>query len=221
MVNLRPSSANNGQFALISGRFVAETGPKSGRFAKQMGRYRCLEAAAGNPIAPSADFCIGSPPGGDFQASRGPTVGDAITLLVLLQFLKSNADMAALAVAAVASPTAGDDIDSQKTRPSMENLMSSLWVAGLVMSYVLRRYVDESRDDMENHGSLQNFKAYLPLFLLWALGVARMVLRFVAFQHANGSFAIGRNARLIEGYMGQLQEQEDHLVPVPRLIVTG
>ncbi|KAF7006163.1 hypothetical protein CFC21_021227 [Triticum aestivum] len=140
-----------------------------------------------------------------------------LLLVVLLQFLKSNADMAALAVGAVASPTAGDDIDSQKIRPSMESLVSSLWVAGLLIYYI---YVKE-RDDLY-------FLAYvdLPIFLLWALGVARMVLRFVAFQRANGSFAVGRNAKLIEGYMAQLQDQEgcrrySEEAAVPHLIVTG
>ncbi|EMS52693.1 hypothetical protein TRIUR3_09977 [Triticum urartu] len=39
-----------------------------------------------------------------------------------------------------------------------------------------------------------------------------MVLTFAAFRHANGSFALGRNAQLIDGYMAQLQEMEAVLV---------
>jgi hypothetical protein len=41
----------------------------------------------------------------------------------------------------------------------------------------------------------------LSILMLWALGIARMLLRFFAFRHANDSFGVGRNARLIEGYM--------------------
>lgn len=142
-------------------------------------------------------------------------------LVVFLQFLKSNADMTALAVAAVASPTAGDNIDSQKIRPSMLSLVSSLWLMGLVIYYILLAYAKLKHDHPTHYH--HHTAAYLDLsiFLLFALGVARMVLRLVTFQRANGSFAVGRNAQLIEGYMAQLQEQEDHLVPVPRLILTG
>jgi hypothetical protein len=120
-----------------------------------------------------------------------------LLLVVLFQFLNSNADMAALAVAAVASPTAGDDIDSQKIRPTMVSLVSSLWVAGLVIYYI---YVKKKDDEDMIGAMIVNFS----ILMLWALGVARMLLRFIAFQHANDSFGVGRNARLIEGYMAQL-----------------
>ncbi|TVU00420.1 hypothetical protein EJB05_54157, partial [Eragrostis curvula] len=57
-----------------------------------------------------------------------------LVAIVLIQFLMAKADMAALAVAAVASPAAGDDnINSLKIRPSMENLVYTFWVAGLVV----------------------------------------------------------------------------------------
>lgn len=57
-----------------------------------------------------------------------------LVAVVLTQFLRAKADMAALAVAAVASPVAGDDdINSLKIRPSMENLVYTFWVAGLVI----------------------------------------------------------------------------------------
>lgn len=146
-----------------------------------------------------------------------------ITLVILVESLKSNTDMAALSVAAVASAPAGrDDIDSQKIRPPMLRLAYSFWVAGLVVCNMLletRVYIGlpntKKRDRIE-------FETYLlGIFLLWALGAGKMVLRFAASRHASGSFALGRNAQLIDGYMAQLQEGGYMEEAVPRLILTG
>ncbi|KAL6658243.1 hypothetical protein ACP70R_003829 [Stipagrostis hirtigluma subsp. patula] len=134
--------------------------------------------------------------------------------LMLIQFLKDKADMAAMAVAAVTTPAAGDDeINNLKIRPSMESLISSFWVAGLVIYNTFRRKSAELEF------------VILVISPVWALGACRMVLRFVAFRWATGSFALGRNVQLIDGYIAQLQEagffdgDEGHLPPP--LIVTG
>ncbi|PVH33855.1 hypothetical protein PAHAL_8G079500 [Panicum hallii] len=134
-----------------------------------------------------------------------------IVSLVLVQFLKAKADMKALAVAAVATPVAADDdINSLKVRPTMESLIYSFWVAGLVIYHI---FFDN------NAGKLE----VVILFIspLWALGACRMVLKFVAFHRATGSFALGRNVQLMDGYMVQLQEAVPAATAVPRLIVTG
>nr|CAB3491221.1 unnamed protein product [Digitaria exilis] len=129
--------------------------------------------------------------------------------LVLVQFLKAKADMEALAVSAVASPVAGDDdVNSLKVRPSMESVVYSFWVAGLVIYNIF----------FGKGGT--SLVIILPVLPLWALGGCRMVLRFFAFHRATRSFAHGRNVQLIHGYMVQLQEAADY-PDVPRLIVTG
>lgn len=131
--------------------------------------------------------------------------------LVLVQFLKAKADMKALAVAAVASPVAADDdINSLKVRPTMESLIYSFWVAGLVIYHIF----------FDNAGKLE--VVILLISPLWALGACRMVLKFVAFHRATSSFALGRNVQLMDGYMVQLQEAVPAAAAaVPRLIVTG
>ncbi|KAL6653707.1 hypothetical protein ACP70R_008631 [Stipagrostis hirtigluma subsp. patula] len=142
-----------------------------------------------------------------------------LTSIILIQFLKAKADMVALSMAAVTSPVAGDDdINSLKIRPSMESLISSFWVAGLV---IYQMYLDK-KDDPHLDFSEQ------VLAWLWALGASRMVLRFVAFKRAASSYALGRNVQLIDSYMAQLQQQESGFdaegqlrARVPPLIVTG
>ncbi|TVU23598.1 hypothetical protein EJB05_25973, partial [Eragrostis curvula] len=139
-----------------------------------------------------------------------------LVAIVLIQFLRAKADMAALAVAAVASPAAGDDnINSLKIRPSMENLVYTFWVAGLVVYSIF--FVQSKQDKKE-------VLRRVALFIspLWILGAGRMVLRFASFQKATGSFALGRNVQLIDGYMVQLKEDDElRAAAVPRLIVTG
>ncbi|CAL4986048.1 unnamed protein product [Urochloa decumbens] len=142
----------------------------------------------------------------------GVGLAGVLLSLILIQFLKSKVDMAALAVTAVTSPVAGDNIDSLKVRPSMESLIYSFWVAGLVI-YSLLHYF---RKDVHSIAPI--------IAPLWILGACRMVLRFAAFQRATGSFALGRNVELIDGYMAHLQQAADQgqlPAAVPRLIVTG
>lgn len=55
------------------------------------------------------------------------------------------------------------------------------------------------------------------------LGLAKVVLNLAAAWSASGSFALGKNARLISGYMAQLVEdgEEEGHGQVPRFIVIG
>ncbi|KAF8665914.1 hypothetical protein HU200_053998 [Digitaria exilis] len=153
--------------------------------------------------------------------------------IVLVQFLKAKADMAALAVGAIASPVAGDDIGSLKIRPSLERLIYSFWVAVLVIYRLFKAYKKASSSH-DKFGLFYLRHVLLIVSVLWVLGACRMVLRFAAFQRATSSFALGRrNAQLIAAYMVHLIQQEDgrrfqavgqegHLPSsVPRLIVTG
>ncbi|XBI61200.1 hypothetical protein VPH35_042032 [Triticum aestivum] len=82
--------------------------------------------------------------------------------VIVLQSLKSNADMAALAVAAVASPAAGaDDIDSQRIRPSMDSLIYSFWVASVVI-YTMLVYAHKERHLIDGYmAQLQEMEAVL------------------------------------------------------------
>ena len=55
------------------------------------------------------------------------------------------------------------------------------------------------------------------------LGLAKLALKLAAFYSASGSFALGKNARLIAGYMEQLVAYGDDSgrEQVPRYIVMG
>jgi hypothetical protein len=98
-------------------------------------------------------------------------------------------------------------------------------VAGLIIYNIFFGKPPEEEEQPEKE-KLRHVVYYIILLVvspLWALGACRMVLKFVAFHRATGSFALGRNVQLMDGYMGgQLQEADDCLLgAVPRLIVTG
>ncbi|CAL4978873.1 unnamed protein product [Urochloa decumbens] len=134
-----------------------------------------------------------------------------LVAVVLIQFLKAKADMAAQAVAAVASPVDWDDsMGSLKIRPSLESVIYTFWVAGLVVYNIFFGKKEQP------HQVKLLMLQFLPL---WALGACRMVLRFVAFRRANNSFSLGRNVQLIDGYMHEQFFQSTAVVP--RLIVAG
>jgi hypothetical protein len=103
--------------------------------------------------------------------------------VVFLQFLKAKADMEALAVAAVASPVAGeDDVNSLKVRPTMVSLVYSFWVTGLIIYNIFFGKPPEEEEQPEKE-KLSHVVYYIILLVvspLWALGACRMVLKFVA-----------------------------------------
>ncbi|CAD6231482.1 unnamed protein product [Miscanthus lutarioriparius] len=143
---------------------------------------------------------------------RNPDVQNMWTLLlwlVLILTLKCNANMAATAVtAAASSPAEGDaGVDGYSIRPPVENLAAYAWLAYLIWLCVpVAVWL----------GHLN--KAIF--FLFSALGLAKLALKLAAFYSASGSFALGKNARLIAGYMEQLVA-DGGLEQVPRYIVMG
>ncbi|KAJ1276928.1 hypothetical protein BS78_05G254300 [Paspalum vaginatum] len=129
--------------------------------------------------------------------------------------------MAALALSAVTSPVAGDEIDRLKIRPSIESIIYSSWVAGVVIYSLVLHYSKETSGFDDDRDIL----VYIitPLIApLWVLGACRMVLRFAIFQKATSSLAVGLNSQLIEGHMFQVVEEGKLTAEAPpRLIVTG
>ncbi|RCV39479.1 LOW QUALITY PROTEIN: hypothetical protein SETIT_8G227800v2 [Setaria italica] len=128
----------------------------------------------------------------------------------------------ALAVAAITSPVADDDIDGLKIRPSMVSLAYPFWVAALVIYTYILLYVKTATSRVY---VIEQYAIVIAPF--WFLDACRMVLRFVVFQRAAGSFALGRNVQLVSGHMADLQQTgcfgAEWQLPaaVPCLIVTG
>lgn len=162
---------------------------------------RVMESNRENPNAPTG--------------RHNPDVQNMWTLLlwlVLILTVKCNANIAATAVtAAASSPGEGDaSVDGYGIRPPVENLAAYAWLAYLIWFCV-------PVADWLGHLNKAIF------FLFSALGLAKLALKLAAFYSASGSFALGKNARLIAGYMEQLVADGDDggLEQVPRYIVMG
>ncbi|XP_062186345.1 uncharacterized protein LOC133889939 [Phragmites australis] len=107
-----------------------------------------------------------------------------------------------------------DDREGRNIGPPFELLVQGVWTFYLAISY--------------EFGFNLNFVLYE--FVSFALICAKMVLKYYAFIKARESFALGRNPRLIFGYMQQLLPQEasqhdepsvSEDAPPPSLLVMG
>ncbi|KAL6850089.1 hypothetical protein ACP4OV_020716 [Aristida adscensionis] len=158
--------------------------------------------------------CDGTqPPSG----GQNPDIRDMWTLLlwiVLILTIKGNADAAAAAAGATAAlPASGDvSIDGQRIKTCtgpVELLVQYGLVAYLIIFCLPQaKWLGPSN---------------VCIFIVFSgLGLAKTVLKLVVSFRASGSFALGKNARLVAGYMAQLvADGDDGLEPVPRYIVMG
>ncbi|KAF7086365.1 hypothetical protein CFC21_089659 [Triticum aestivum] len=111
---------------------------------------------------------------------------------------------------------ATDDREDRSVRPPFELLVQGIWILYLAIPSI---------------GGGRSFEFARAYFIItpFALIYAKMALKCYAFLKARKSFALGRNPRLIVGYMQQLLREEgddqhgeeDVNVPPPPLVVTG
>ncbi|XP_044415266.1 uncharacterized protein [Triticum aestivum] len=92
---------------------------------------------------------------------------------------------------------ATDDREDRSILPPFELLLQGIWIVYLAVS---TRISESSRD---------KHLYYIRLSIPFALIHAKMALKYYAFLKARKSYALGRNPRLIVGYMQQLQEGSD------------
>ncbi|KAM0917691.1 hypothetical protein ACQ4PT_009159 [Festuca glaucescens] len=145
-------------------------------------------------------YCEENPGCADFpKGSASPEVQIMWTILlwaVIMVIIRGNADTAAATAAtAAAAPSTGDvSVDGQKVRIPVELLAKYAFVAWLIVMCM------PEADWLEFAG-----KSIFVVFFL--LGFAKVVLKLVAFFKASDSYAVGKNARLVSGYMAQLVEE--------------
>ncbi|KAF7040863.1 hypothetical protein CFC21_050731 [Triticum aestivum] len=117
-----------------------------------------------------------------------------------------------------------DDDDGQKLGPSIELLARAVWTSYLVFYYLHHHYLIMPSITFHYKSFIQRHYLWNFLIVLCVLSFAKITLKFYAFEKARRSFALGRNSRLVAGYMEQLlgenhQGSENELIPP--LIVMG
>ncbi|CAN6374798.1 unnamed protein product [Urochloa humidicola] len=138
---------------------------------------------------------------------------------VLVQIVGTNTS----AIVAFASDNHSGD---HKLGPSIELLARTFWTSYLVFYYSHHGFLTALRkedymSDLVNPGVHYNL-ARRYLIILCLLSLAKIMLKFYAFQKARQSVALGRNSRLIAGYMQKLLTDENCRRSIlPPLIVMG
>ncbi|CAN6362632.1 unnamed protein product [Urochloa humidicola] len=136
---------------------------------------------------------------------------------VLVQIVGTNTS----AIVASAADHSGD----HKLGPSIELLARTIWTSYLVFYYSQHGFLTALRkaDYMSdlNAGVYCNL-ASMFLIILCLLSLAKIMLKFYAFQKARQSVALGRNSCLIAGYTQKLLTDESCGGSIlPPLIVMG
>ncbi|GJN31966.1 hypothetical protein PR202_gb20430 [Eleusine coracana subsp. coracana] len=146
--------------------------------------------------------------------ASNPEARNMWTLLlwfVLILIIRGNGDLAATAGGATAAlPASGDvSIDGQRISPSVGHLLQYGYLAFLIWQCL------PEAEWVKEHN--------ISIFLVFcAVGLAKTVLKLAASYGASRSFALGKNARLIAGYMSsQLLDGDEGQEQVPRYIVMG
>lgn len=137
---------------------------------------------------------------------------------VLVQIVGTNTS------AIVAAADGGGD---HKLGPSIELLTRMVWTSYLVLYYTRHGFLpaEITREDEYYMLVVGLYYSLASQFLvvLCFLALAKLTLKFYAFQKARQSFALGRNSRLITGYIEELLADESRCRSsvVPPLIVMG
>ncbi|CAL5079060.1 unnamed protein product [Urochloa decumbens] len=102
-----------------------------------------------------------------------------------------------------------DDREGRSIGPPMVLAVQVIWTSYLAV-----------------YNAIQIGRWFVYTFLfVFAIVFTKMMLKYFAFQKAKHSFALGRNPRLITGYMEQLREESQHAESIiehlPPLIVMG
>uniref|UniRef100_A0ACD5U031 Uncharacterized protein n=1 Tax=Avena sativa TaxID=4498 RepID=A0ACD5U031_AVESA len=138
-------------------------------------------------------------------------IGMAMLWIGLVQIIGTNA------TAIVAS----DSREGRSIVPPSVQLVQALWT-----SYLAYITIEARLPPSDKHRMVFHVLIYLLHFLPYALILAKLLFKYYAWYEARRSLALGRNPRLIVGYMEQLQCGDNHselrsqYVPPP-LIVMG
>ncbi|PUZ51539.1 hypothetical protein GQ55_6G195900 [Panicum hallii var. hallii] len=164
---------------------------------------RFISLGATTLFLPIVSYVVSSIGSGNWKADcQDSYVFLILTWTVLVQTIGINFS----GIAAV------NDGDSQKLGPSIELLARTLWTSYLVVYYYSNNTFSD--DDIGPFLSASTFA-------LSVLSFVKITLKFFALEKARRSFALGRNTRLVAGFMEQLHSRQSEDEPIPPPIVMG